>query len=362
MNALPPLRSPSEGMPSSEEDRSVHTLYPNEGRHVSASKFAGDDSEGVYSDEEILRFLHDSAQETRKQRERATAADFLPSADNRTLSLEVFPSRSLKRLRANVASIRKMLTLGTDFMTVTYGAAGSKQEGTKEIVTWLAQAGVPTFAHLTCHADSLAQLDETIDELLDLGVTGILALRGDERGDGKHLVLPHATDLIARIRERSEKAGVPINIAVAAFPNGHPESRDLDEDALTVARKQDAGADFAITQHFFYAEDYTRFVELIAGHGSDLPIVPGLSPITSYRRLERMCELASVEIPADLARDLQQAGEDKEACREIAIETTVSLSRELAEAGAPGIQLFTMNDDSTAASVITRIAPFFGKT
>lgn len=362
MNALPPLPSTSDDSSSSEEDRSVHTLYPNEGRHVSASKFAGEDSDDIYSDEDIARFLQESAGETRKQTARFKDSNFLPSVEKPTLSLEVFPSRSLKRLRANVASIRKMLTLGADFMTVTYGAAGSKQEGTKEIVTWLAQAGVPTFAHLTCHADTLAQLDETIDELLELGVTGILALRGDERGDGKHLVLEHATDLIGRIRERSEKAGVPINIAVAAFPNSHPESRDLDEDALTVARKQDAGADFAITQHFFYAEDYTRFTSLIAGHGSDLPIVPGLSPITSYRRLARMCELASVEIPTDLARDLQAAGEDTEACREIAIETTVSLSRELAEAGAPGIQLFTMNDDSTAASVITRIAPFFGKT
>lgn len=362
MNALPPLRSSSEATPPPEEDRSVHTLYPDEGRHVSASKFAGDDSDDVYSDEEILRFLQESAGETRKQTARFKDSNFLPSAENRTLSLEVFPSRSLKRLRANVASIRKMLTLGTDFMTVTYGAAGSKQEGTKEIVTWLAQAGVPTFAHLTCHAENLADLDATIDELLELGVTGILALRGDERGDGKHLVLEHATDLIARIRARGEAAGVPINIAVAAFPTGHPESRDLDEDALTIARKQEAGANFAITQHFFSAEDYTRFIGLVHSHGSDLPIVPGLSPITSYRRLERMCELASIEIPADLARDLQAAGDDKEACREIAVETTVTLAKELAEAGVPGIQLFTMNDDSTAAGVISRIAPFFGKT
>lgn len=362
MNALPPLRSPSGDVPSPQDERSVHTLYPDENRHVSASKFTGEDSEETYSEEEILRFLRESAGETRKQTAHFTDSNFLPSPEKPTLSLEVFPSRSLKSLRANVASIRRMLTMGADFMTVTYGAAGSKQEGTKEIVTWLAQAGVPTFAHLTCHADSSAQLDETIDELLELGVTGILALRGDERGDGKRLVLEHATDLIGRICERSERAGVPIKIAVAAFPNGHPESRDLDEDALTIARKQDAGADFAITQHFFYAEDYTRFTGLIAGHGSDLPIVPGLSPITSYKRLVRMCELASVEIPADLARDLQAAGEDKEACREIALETTVSLARELAEVGAPGIQLFTMNDDSTAASVITRIAPFFGKT
>lgn len=362
MNALPPLRSTSEDSPSPEEDRSVHTLYPDEGRHVSASKFAGEDSDDVYSDEEILSFLHESAQETRNQRARAEAADFLPTADKPTLSLEVFPSRSLERLRANVVSIRKMLTLGADFMTVTYGAAGSRQEGTKEIVTWLAQAGVPTFAHLTCQAETLADLDATIDELLELGVAGILALRGDDRGDGKRLVLPHATDLIARIRERAEAAGVPINIAVAAFPNGHPESRDLDEDALTVARKQDAGADFAITQHFFYAEDYAHFCELIAGHGSDLPVVPGLSPITSQKRLLRMCELASVPVPEELSHALRTAAENTKACREIAVDTTVALARELAEVGAPGIQLFTMNDDSTAARIISRIAPFFGKT
>ncbi|MCD7101382.1 methylenetetrahydrofolate reductase [Pseudoclavibacter sp. 13-3] len=285
----------------------------------------------------------------------APAWDTLPSVAAPTLSLEVFPARGVPQLRRNVTAVRKLLKLGPDFVTVTYGAAGSRQAGTKELVTWIAQSGVPTYAHLTCQATSLRELDETIDELLEARVTGILALRGDARDDGSGLVLPHATDLITRVRQRAEAAGQRIRIVVAAFPTGHPDSRDLREDAENVARKQQAGADFAITQHFFDAEDYTRFLDLVAATGATLPIVPGLTPTTTVRRLERISELSGLTPPPALAAALQ-AAPDAQTRRDIAVQNTVELAEKLARAGAPGIQLFTMNDEPTALRVFDALS------
>lgn len=333
---------------------------PEGARPFSAGRFSDEDF-FVDDDAAALAELasHIRAEARAQASERATFA--VPASGAPTFSLEVFPARTAAKLRTNVASVRRMLSLGADFVTVTYGAAGSRQTGTKETVAWLAEAGVPTYAHLTCQAESLSQLDATIDELLDIGVAGILALRGDPRSDGLGLVLNHADDLVRRIRERAEAASRSVKIAVAAFPTGHPESANLAEDAQTVARKADAGADFAITQHFFHARDYADFLALVAQAGSQLPIVPGLSPITSARRLYRMCELAATPPPADFAAKLESVEGDVEAARSVAVEATVALARELAEAGAPGIQLFTMNDETTAAQIFTEIAPVFGK-
>ncbi|MBP3223620.1 MAG: methylenetetrahydrofolate reductase [Actinomycetaceae bacterium] len=283
----------------------------------------------------------------------------VPSEEHPTLSFEFYPARGLDRLRANVASVRRMLHMGTDFVTVTYGAAGSRQDGTKELVSWLVQAGVPTFVHLTCQADSLYELDETIDDLLSLGVQGILALRGDEQ-DGMNLVLPHATDLISRIRGRSEHADYNVRIITAAFPTGHPESSSLVEDALTLVKKQEAGADFAITQHFFHAHEYGEFIELFKSHGGNLPVIPGLTPLTSLGRLKRMCQLANYDVPQDLLQRLTEAP-DAHARRDIAVETCVKLVHDVKRLAVPGVQLFTMNDEPTAARIFHEIAPLFGK-
>lgn len=282
-----------------------------------------------------------------------------PTAGVPTRSLEVFPARGREQLRRNVVSVRKLLKLDPDFVTVTYGAAGGRQDGTRELVTWIAETGVPVYAHLTCQAESLAQLDATIDELLETGVTGILALRGDARTDGTGLVLPHATDLIGRVRRRAELAGRQVQIVVAAFPTGHPESHDLTEDAETLARKQQAGADFAITQHFFEVADYERFIELADRVGATLPVVPGLTPTTTLRRLERIAELAGLTPPPQLRARLEQA-HDAQTRRDIAVQTTVELAERLARAGAPGIQLFTMNDEPTTARVFDALNGLFG--
>lgn len=360
--AAPAGSGVSAAVPSAGSAAAAGFDEPDE-RRFSASRFDeldevvfddADDPGAVADLDGELRALR-AEHRARRLRERHADAVPLPSVAAPTRSIEVFPARSLRQLRRNVASVRTMLGLGTDFVTVTYGAAGSRQAGTKELVGWLVEAGVPTYAHLTCQATDLPALDATIDELLALGVTGVLALRGDPVADGGGLVLPHATDLIARVRQRAERAGRapddPLRIAVAVFPTGHPDSRDLVEDAENVARKQDAGADFAITQNFFDAADYERFMTLVDRTGATLPVVPGLTPTPSVRRLERIAELSDLTPPPALAAALAEAPDD-ETRRDIAVRTTAELAERLAHAGAPGIQLFTMNDATTAVRIL----------
>lgn len=336
-------------------------------RRFSASRFdvPDDDFDIDADDQTALRELENELQslkdEHRARRCRTSpsgASNVVPSPTSPTRSIEVFPARNASRLRRNVAAVRTMLKLGTDFVTVTYGAAGSRPAGTKELVGWLVEAGVPTYAHLTCVADNLAALDATIDELLELGVTGILALRGDLPIDGSQLVLPHATDLIGRIRTRVEQARQSLNIAAAAYPTGHPDSPNLAADAEDVARKQAAGADFAITQNFFRADDYAHFVSHVRHLGCTLPVVPGLTPATSVRRLERIAELSAQPVPEALNVALHEASTPA-ARRDIAVHETVELARTLVLAGAPGIQLFTMNDDVTANRILAALDPTF---
>ena len=273
-----------------------------------------------------------------------------PSAPVRPFGVEVVPPKGRHLPADSVAAVRSLLKLGPDFVTVTYGAGGSAQDGTREFVSWIAQTGVPVYAHLTCQAASPAELDGTIDELLAAGVTGVLALRGDERDDGTRLVLPHADALVRRVHERARAAGLPVRVAVAAFPTGHPDSRSLDEDAQTLRRKQDAGADFAVTQTLLSSDQYWRFLDLTSAAGVSIPVVPGLMAPTGVKRLDRLAGLAGTTPPENLRTRLSLADDPAERLR-IAGEWTISLATELLDGGAPGIQLFTLNDPAIADRV-----------
>lgn len=270
--------------------------------------------------------------------------------------VEVLPARGQHRLVDSVIAVQSLLKLRPDFVTVTYGAGGSTRGGTREFVSWIARTGVPVYAHLTCQAQSLADLDATIDELLAAGVTGVLALRGDVRDDGSRLVLPHADALVRRVRRRADAAGLSVRVAVATFPAGHPDSRDLDEDALTLRRKQDAGADFAITQTFFAAGQYWRLVDKALAAGATLPVVPGLMAPVGVKRLDRLAGFAGTAAPAGLRSRLAEA--DADGRREIATAWTTDLALELLQGGAPGIQLFTLNEQAITGRVARAVRAY----
>lgn len=278
----------------------------------------------------------------------------LPSGERPTLSLEFFPARGEQQLANNVIAVRRLLKTKPDFVSVTYGASGSSQGGSLDLVKWIVASGTDTYAHLTCYATSLSDLRHTIIELITAGVTGILALRGDAPAEGQRLVLPHANYLVSLIREVAADLGTSVHVVVAAYPTGHPESASLTEDAQNVKRKQDAGAKFAITQNFFEVHDYERFAEETQKAGVTIPVVPGLMIATSLKQLLKISELSGLTVPNKLARALSEAqtAADRQA---IAVENTVELAHNLARSGAPGIQLFTMNNAPATLRVMQEL-------
>ena len=288
-----------------------------------------------------------------------TGTDTLDRAT--TFSLEFFPARGVNQLANNVIAVRQLLKVQPDFVTVTYGASGSSQGGSLDLVRWLVDAGVPVYAHLTCYAASREQLQTTIDELIEIGVAGVLAIRGDAPAEGQHRVLPHASDLVGLVRGTAERLERPVRLAVAAFPGGHPENPGVEADVQNLLRKQEAGAELAITQNFFDPAVYLRYRELSDRAGVDIPIVPGLMVPATVRQLQKMSELSGLAVPEPLASRLAGASSAAERT-EIAVEHTVELATQLVRGGAPGIQLFTMNNAPASIRIVEHLREIFPST
>ncbi|MEY4390542.1 MAG: hypothetical protein RLZZ400_285 [Actinomycetota bacterium] len=238
------------------------------------------------------------------------------------------------------------MMLKPDFVSVTYGAGGSNQERSFAIVEYCASR-VPTIGHLTCVGASRESAGKAVERLLHAPVAAILAIRGDARPElqldaGE---LPRSLDLINLVRESSD-----VEVGVAAFPEGHPESTSFSQDIEVLKLKQDAGASFAITQMFFFAEDYFELVNQARAAGVTMPIVPGLMPITKLRQVVRMAELSAARVPNALVEALEAA--DEQSARQIGMDFTAKLGRELLDRGAPGLHIFCLNQSDSAVQLV----------
>ncbi|WP_109211845.1 MULTISPECIES: methylenetetrahydrofolate reductase [Microbacterium] len=292
------------------------------------------------------------------------------------ISFEVYPPRSDAGFAALHETIRHLASVDPRFISVTYGAGGSTGGRSLELLTHiLRETHVEPLAHLTCVGNTYAGANSLIREFLDAGITSFLALRGDppagaSEDDAFLGDLASAAELVQLIdRVQAERApyaetpvpGVPgavrvekrpgVDIAVAAFPNGHPRSRRPFEDIDALLAKQAAGATLAITQLFFHADDYLAFVQRSREAGVTIPILPGIMPITSPARLRRVLELTGEQHPADLALalDLESTAEGQ---RDVGIAHAARLAREVAEGGAPGIHLYAFNNHDTVLEVL----------
>lgn len=282
-----------------------------------------------------------------------------PARRRPALSYELFPARSdvsFDRLRTTV---RQLETTAPDYVSVTsrtgHGNLGRVLELTDHVLT---ETNLRPLVHLTSIASTRAQLTTIIHALLDRGVRGILALRGDQP-EGHCLEqdeIPFARPLVELIRDIEREttavlAGGRVSVGVAAYPLRHPESPTTRHDTEVLVAKERAGADFAISQVFFDAATYCGLLERSRAAGITMPIIPGLVPATNPRRLERLAALSGVEAPRELLHQLEIAADDTER-RRIGVRFTSDLAARVLDAGAPGLHLFTFNTHADALDVL----------
>jgi len=269
------------------------------------------------------------------------------------ISFEVYPPRDSDGAQSLYEAIDNLGKLNPSFISVTFGAGGSDTNGSIEVLNYIReQTSAIPLAHLTCVGTTKAQVQSILGSFFEAGIQDFLALRGDFPQGQQQLPeesLRSASELVQVIRGL-EHSG---RIAVAAFPNGHPESGTSRADLLALRAKQDAGADFAITQLFFYADDYFDFIELAKSNGITIPIIPGIMPIISDKRLHRVLELTGEREPIELSRSLTDAA-DSAARKEIGISWATGLVKELVSRGAPGIHLYAFNEHKNVTEVLRR--------
>ena len=269
------------------------------------------------------------------------------------VSFEFFPTKTPEGAAKHEQVRQALYAKQPEFCSVTYGAGGSTQEGTFKMVRAIQDEGVAAASHFSCVGATHAKVREELSELKAMGVRRIVALRGDlPSGYGLGGEFHYASDLVEFIRK---EFGDWFHIEVAAYPEVHPQAKSPDADLQAFATKVKAGADSAITQYFFNADAYYRFVEGIQALGIQIPVVPGIMPITNSSQLMRFSDATGAEIPRWIRLRLQAFGDDVASIRAFGLDVVTHLCEQLRSQGAPGLHFYTMNQSTATLELCRRL-------
>ena len=269
------------------------------------------------------------------------------------VSFEFFPPKTPEGAEKLRAVRQQLYALRPEFCSVTYGAGGSTQEGTFGTVREILAEGVSAASHFSCIGATRQSVREQLAQLRAMGVQRLVALRGDlPSGYGMGGEFHYASDLVAFIRAET---GQDFHIEVAAYPEVHPQARSPEADLKAYVTKVQAGADAAITQYFYSADAYFRFVEDARRQGADVPVVPGIMPITSSTQLMRFSDACGAEIPRWIRLRLQAYGDDSASIRAFGLDVVTALCQQLLRGGAPGLHFYTMNQAGPTTTIWQRL-------
>ena len=269
------------------------------------------------------------------------------------LSIEFFPPKTPEGVTKLRAVRQQLYALKPEFCSVTYGAGGSTQEGTFAAVREILAEGVAAASHISCIGATKASMRENLAALKAMGVKRLVTLRGDlPSGYGLGGEFQYASDLVAFIRAET---GDDFHIEVAAYPEMHPQARSPAADLQAFATKVKAGADSAITQYFYNADAYFRFVEEADALGVAIPIVPGIMPITSSTQLMRFSDACGAEIPRWIRLRLQSYGDDSASIKAFGLDVVSELCEQLRAGGAPALHFYSMNQSAATLAICQRL-------
>lgn len=269
------------------------------------------------------------------------------------LSFEFFPPRTDQGAQTLLRVHESLAELKPEFFSVTFGAGGSTQDGTFDAVKAIIDAGSDAAPHISCIGSSADSIRSMIESYLEIGVKRVVALRGDlpsgmvERGD-----FEYANELVAFIRK---EFGDELHVEVAAYPDFHPESPNPKKDIENFKRKVDAGADSALTQYFYNADSYFAYVEEARNLNVDVPIIPGIMPITNYTQLVRFSDNCGAELPRWIRARMAEYQDDEASLKAFGQDVVTQLCEQLLARGAPGIHFYALNKIEPVKAICQRL-------
>ena len=269
------------------------------------------------------------------------------------ISFEFFPPQTPEGAEKLTAARKILATLKPEFFSVTFGAGGSTQDRTLETIRRIHQEGHQAAPHLSCVGSTRDNIRTLLFTYRDMGIKRIVALRGDlPSGMASIGEFQYANELVSFIRAET---GEYFHIEVAAYPEFHPQANSAREDMLNFKRKIHTGANSAITQYFYNADAYFRFVEECRKLGVTTPIVPGIMPIVKYSQLARFSEMCGAEIPRWMRKTMEGYGDDVESVQNFGREVVTQLCEKLIAGGAPGLHFYTLNQASASVEILKRL-------